>query len=109
MQPFLADDACAVLAQDNKNANVLTGFPRMKLWADALEKLETPVKGFKQVRLDSDFNKFFVPFKTSSHNPVPVRSVFVLNKTNSDSFDIEELRGMDRVPPIHTNTYRINF
>lgn len=105
----LSDDVCAVYAEAGKEANVYAGFPRIKLWADTLEMLETPTKELKQVRLDADFKKFFVPFKNSLHTPVPVRCVFVLNTTNTDTFTVEALHGKDRIDPIYDNTYRINF
>ena len=57
--PILADDLCAVAMDKDSRAIVLPGFPRLKLWADALKKLEVPAADLLRVRVDESFDKFF--------------------------------------------------
>ncbi|NWH03403.1 hypothetical protein [Desulfobacter latus] len=104
--PILADDVCAVSAEKKNGVKVLPGFPRLKLWADALKKLETSPEGLKQVRQAPDLNKYFIPFNSRANSPAPIRSIFILQSTHSDEFDIETLVGMKRIQPILKNTYR---
>lgn len=107
--PILADDVCAVSADGADVARVIPGFPRIKLWTDALNKLKTENTGLRQVRLDPDFKKYFVPFARTGERPTPVRSVFILSDTNRHDFDISELKGMERIEPILNHTYRPQF
>ena len=107
--PLLADDVCGIKVSDGEKAQVMPGFPWLKLWGDTLKRLERDKAGLKRVRLDSDFEKYFVPFDTAYGEPKQVRSVFILEATNRDGFNIEELSGMDRIEPVMANTYRPRF
>ena len=107
--PLLADDVCAVTADGDGEAKVIPGFPRLKLWADALEKLEADAAGLKRVRLARDFKKYFVPFDGESSTHAAIRSIFVLGTTNTDRFEIVELKGTEKLGPIIRNTYRPRF
>jgi hypothetical protein len=106
---ILADDVCAVSENGNGEVRVIPGFPRLKLWADTLKKLETEKSGLTQVRLDQDFKKYFVPFGHACTKPTPVRTVFLLKDTNTDRFEVSELNGMSRIEPLINNTYRVRF
>jgi len=107
--PILADDVCAVTADGNNGAKVIPGFPRLKLWADTLKKLDTEKSGLIRVRLDQEFEKYFVPFNNVCDKPTLVRSVFVLATTNTDKFEIVPLKARDKIDPIINNTYRPRF
>ena len=107
--PLLADDVCAVTAENGGGPHIIPGFPKLKLWADALKKLEKGREGLYRVRLDQAFEKYFVPFDHAGNGPVPVRSVFILDKTNTDQFEIVSLKGGDKIDPIINNTYRPRF
>lgn len=106
---LLADDVCAINGNGSGPSKVIPGFPRLKLWGDALKKLETETKGLNCVRVNHSLNKYFVPFDNIAPGPMPVRSIFVLKKNNTDQFNIEELKGMARVDPIIKNTFRPRF
>ena len=80
-----------------------------KLWADTLKKLEADKKKLNRVRLNQDFEKYFFPFNNAGNRPVPVRSVFVLQTTNTDQFEVVQLKGGDKIDPIINNTYRPRF
>lgn len=47
--PFLADDVCAVMTYNGRPA-VIPGFPRLKVWADVLKKMNVDKDEFKAVR-----------------------------------------------------------
>lgn len=107
--PLLSDDVCAVTATNRLLPHIIPGFPKLKLWSDALKKLEEDSEGLNRVRLDQDFEKYFVPFDNAGNSPVPVRSVFVLVTTNTDQFEIVPLKAGDKIDPILNNTYRPRF
>lgn len=106
---LLSDDVCAVSATNGERPHVIPGFPHLKLWADTLGELKQDRKGLKHVRLDKDFEKYFIPFHNVSGRPVPVRSVFLLEATNNDGFEIIQLKGMEKINPLIDNTYRPRF
>lgn len=106
---LLSDDVCAVTAQNGTDPYIIPGFPRLKLWADSLKKLEEDRTGFNRVRLDQEFEKYFVPFDNAGNGQVPVRSVFVLETTNIDQFEVVQLKRGDKIDPIINNTYRLRF
>jgi hypothetical protein len=105
---FLADDVCAITSHNGRPA-VIPGFPRMKLWADALKKLDTDKKKLKSVRWGGSLEKYFLPVGKTRETPVPVGSVFILEATNTDRMEVIDLRGGDKIDPLIANTYRMRF
>ena len=106
---LLSDDVCAVTAKNGGGPHIIPGFPRLKLWADALKKLQKGREGLNRVRLDQEFEKYFVPFNNVCDKPTLVRSVFVLATTNTDKFEIVPLKRGDKIDPILDHTYRPRF
>jgi len=107
--PLLSDDVCAVTATNGLVPHIIPGFPRLKLWADALKKLEEDRKGLDRIRLDQEFEKYFVPFDNACDRSTPVRSVFVLETTNTNEFEIIKLKAGEKLDPILNHTYRPRF
>jgi len=106
--PFLADDLCAITMCDGGPA-VIPGFPRLKLWADTLKKLDTSKDQLKSVRWGVDLEKYFLPVDSSLHTPVPLQAVFILKSTNKDALVITPLPGNEKIDPLIENTYRMHF
>ncbi len=106
--PFLADDVCAITT-DNGHPAVIPGFPRLKLWADCLKKMNTDKNTLKRVRWGKDLEKYFLPAEGFSNTPVPIKSVFVLETTNTDKMEISILKGAGKIDPLLDNTYRRRF
>lgn len=106
--PFLADDVCAIAMLNGKPA-VIPGFPRLKLWADVLKKLDKDKDLLKSVRWTQGLEKYFLPVEPLHKTPVPLKSVFVLETTNADKMEITALKGAEKIDPIIKNTYRLSF
>jgi hypothetical protein len=106
--PFLADDVCAVAMVDGK-PSVVPGFPRLKLWADALKKLDKDKDQFKSVRWVQGLEKYFLPVEPLHKTPVAVQSVFILGTSNTEKIEISVLKGGEKIDPIINNTYRLRF
>ena len=94
--PFLADDLCAISTENGVPA-VMTGFPRLKLWADALEKLEQDRQSLQSVRWGDRLEKYFMPVNTDNTPNVPVADVFILHTTNTETLSITELKGSEKI------------
>ncbi len=106
--PFLADDVCAV-GMINLQPAVIPGFPRLKLWADVLTKLEHNKDQLKSVRWTKGMDKYFLPVDPVHRSPVLLKSVFVLETAKSDEIKITRLTGADKINFIIKNTYRLQF
>ncbi len=106
--PFLADDVCAVAAADGQPI-VVPGFPRLKLWADALRKMDRNLAGLEKVRWIHGLEKYFLPVEDQLPSPAPVRAVFVLEVSGADQVEIAALKGQAKVPPLMGHTYRPHF
>jgi hypothetical protein len=105
---FLADDLCAIAIHDGRPA-VIPGFPRLKLWADTLKKLDTCKDKLKSVRWGVSLEKYFLPVDSCQHAPVPLQTVFILKSTNTDKLEITPLQGTEKIDPLIENTYRMRL
>ena len=106
--PFLADDVCAIMTVNGHPA-VIPGFPRLKLWADCLEKLDTDKNKLKSVRGSMKLEKYFLPVDRIQDTPFPLKSVFVLESSASGKMEITALKGAEKISPLIDNTYGLRF
>lgn len=107
--PFLADDVCAIAVTDGK-PTVIPGFPRLKLWADVLKKLDTDKNQLQSIRWTQGMEKYFLPVAPGHDQPVPLTSVFILRSSNNKKIiEIETLQKSEKINPLITNTYRMRF
>jgi len=53
--------------------------------------------------------KYFLPIESVQDTPVPLKSVFVLETTNTDKMEITALKGAEKIDPLIDNTYRLRF
>jgi hypothetical protein len=106
--PFLADDVCAITIINGKPA-VIPGFPRLKLWDDVLNKLNTDKDHLKSVRWTQGLEKYFLSVESGLDKPVPLKAVFILESSNTNNMEIKTLRGAEKIDPLINNTYRMLF
>lgn len=106
--PFLADDVCAVTLIKGKPA-VIPGFPRLKLWEDALQKLGKDKKQLKSIVWTKNLEKYFMPVEHRYEKPVPLKTVFNLEVIDTDRIEITALKGGAKINPLIGNTYRLGF
>ncbi len=103
--PLLADDLCAIAIHDGRPV-VIPGFPRLKLWADTLLKLDTRTERLQRVRLGVQLEKYFLPVDDSLQEPVPLAAVYTLAVSNTDTMSVTPLSGANKVDQLLGNTYR---
>lgn len=106
--PFLADDVCAIAVIDGKPA-VIPGFPRLKLWADVLKKINTDKDHLKSIPWTQGLEKYFLSVEPEHDKPVPLKSVFILETSNTNNMEIKTLKGAEKIDPLINNTYRLHF
>ena len=101
---LLADDVVPISA----DGQALAGFPRIKLWQDAADRLGISTTGLRRIR--PDMEKFDIPLGDAWHpDPLPVRWLYVLRKSPRPGIHIEPIEGMDRLAPLKANTYRVQY
>lgn len=96
----LSDDVVPVTA----DGLALTGYPRIKLWDDALERLGVPTDGL--ARIHTSHEKFQFPLERSSSEPVPLRWIYVLERHEGDELTLEPVHGALTFSLLHEHTYR---
>lgn len=96
----LSDDVVPVDA----DGLALPGYPRIKLWDDALDRLGRSSDDLE--RIHDDHAKFHVPLDRPALTPLPLRRVYVLERHAGDELRIEEARGAVTFALLHEHTYR---
>jgi hypothetical protein len=101
---ILADDVVPV----DLNYSALPGFPRIKLWQDAADRLGIDTKKLRRIR--PDIEKFNYPlFNQFAQQPLPIRWVYILDSHNAAETLLEPIVGLERFRPLRDNTYRMIF
>ncbi len=91
---ILADDMIALTFGGEGQVMALSGFPQVKLWADAAKALGRSTEGLRRVLPEID--RFFAPeVGRFDPNPSPLRAVYFLRTHSEPEFLLELL---DRAP-----------
>lgn len=96
----LSDDVVPVDAA----GMAIPGHPRIKLWADALERLGVGTEGLE--RINDDHAKFQLPLRRNEVGPLPLRWVYVLDRHAGDELLLEPVRGAATFSTLFEHTYR---
>jgi hypothetical protein len=83
--------------------------PRLKLTQEATTQLSMDTEGLRLIR--PGVPKFNYPLTGDQYcaDPVPVRWIYILAPHQEDHLSVTSIRGMDRLRPLLTNTYRFRF
>jgi len=101
---ILADDVVPV----NEDCHALPGFPRIKLWQDAADKLRIDTRELRRIR--PEMEKYNRPVLNQFANkPLPVRWIYILGSHHAAEIKLEAIRGLHRFQPLRNNTYRVRF
>ncbi len=100
----LADDVVAVDAE----GRALPGLPRVKLWQDAADQLAISTAGLTRIR--PDVEKFEWPLADRfCREPLPIRWICIIAPTEGAEATVEAVEGLDRLPILRDNSYRLHF
>lgn len=99
----LSDDVVPV----DDAGNALPGYPRIKLWPDALDRLGRTSEGLEKVHHGID--KYHLPLSRGALQPLPLRWIYVLERHGGDALRIEPAQGAITFALLHEHTYRNEF
>ncbi|MDF7775635.1 hypothetical protein P1X14_10285 [Sphingomonas sp. AOB5] len=104
---LLSDDVCVITPGADSGYDAQPGLPRMRLWADAIERTGRDAEAL-DVAVDG-LDKFVVPtVDAQPQTALPLRAIFVLTK-GDDAVSIRPVTGMAAAKALITNTYRAAF
>lgn len=106
----LSDDVCAISFNPAGGPIVHAGPPRVRLWRDALERLELTASDFsRSFDDDPDYDKFDVPLNCSAaaSEDTLVRAVSVLEEGCGPA--VLRLTGVEAVEALYSHTYRGSY
>lgn len=95
----LSDDVVPV----DDAGRALPGWPRLKLWADALDRLGVPTDDLRRVR--DSHAKFHVPLDRPALAPLPIRWIYTLDR-HDEPLRITRLGGAEVFTSLHEHSYR---
>ncbi|MFP4042207.1 MAG: hypothetical protein ACLFT4_01915 [Bacteroidales bacterium] len=104
----LLTDDITVLTEKNGEIQVLPSYPFIKLWKDSIEHLNQPEEnGF---RLREQMEKYGFRLENEFYpEPLPVKSIFILNPHNKPEYSQHELTGVEKFNALRNHTYRFRF
>ncbi len=104
----LADDVCAVRVEDGGPPMVYPAYPELKLWADAIDKLEIDPEGLARAR--PQLEKSCLPTgEALAQQPLPISRLYLLSTTNTDELELRPIDGMAKLEALSRHTYRRRF
>jgi hypothetical protein len=96
----LADDVVPV----DPDGRALPGYPRIKLWGDAVARLG--VDADRLERVASSVDKFQLPIRRATSEALPLRWVYVLERHTGDELSLEPAHGALTFSQLHEHTNR---
>ena len=107
---LLADDISAVSfgAEAGDAPEVLSGFPRLKLWKATLDHFECDPAGFRRLR--PELEKYHFP--VDDHFcavPQKLNAIYILQPQDDPGIRVRALSGLARLEAIRTHLYKIRF
>lgn len=97
---LLSDDVVPV----DDTGHALPGYPRIKLWDDALEALGLGTEGYE--RIIAKRAKFHVPISRGPLDALPLRWIYVLETQDGPQLELCAASGVDAFALLHEHTYR---
>ncbi len=102
-----ADDLCVIGVNKEGIPLVFPGYPQLKLWGDALEKMGSQPSAYLPLHWLPD--KFAVPTPRFNREPLPIKKIFILFPHDKDRIEITPVTGIDKYKALRFQTYRRRF
>lgn len=96
----LSDDVVPV----DQEGRAVPGYPRIKLWDDALARLGVATDDLE--RINDDHEKFQLPLRRAVLAPLPLRWIYVLERHRGTDLTTEPVHGATTFGLLHEHTYR---
>ena len=107
--PLLCDDVCVVRFDGDHAPMVYPGFPRLKLWSDALSAFDIDPGELQRDYFRADKYHLSVPDRFWI-DPVPLQHINILQfSDDAPAPRIEDIQPAQAVPLLRNNTYRYQY
>ncbi len=103
---FITDDVSPVLIVNSK-LTILPVKKRIKLWEDALHKLEISTEKLNRVR--PRVKKFYLPVENEVTSDQPLDQIFIVHTHNKNEYISIELKGMDKFDALRSQIFRKSY
>jgi len=100
---LLADDKVAVIQEDGRPM-VVPGYPTVRLWRDARERMGAPADGLPRLR--ADLEKYLFRADEIRAEPSPLRALFCLDARSVSEVQVERMEGVEAFQAVYRSTYR---
>jgi len=104
----LTDDVVSIQLSVDGVHHIVPGFPNIKLWQDAADKLNKNTAGLEPIR--DELAKFRVAAEEHYlDHPLAISALYILTPTEDSDIQTQKLSGFDKVTALIVNTYRLSF
>jgi hypothetical protein len=103
---FLTDDVTPMVFP-NRVPHIWSLSDRIKLWGDTLKQLEKKEDGLHRIYPDTE--KFYYPLDNATGSTYKLDQVYILEITDTESIEIEELSGSSKFIAMRSEIYRQEY
>lgn len=103
--PVLSDDICAVHSVGGSPPILYPGLRELQLWSDAARKLGMRPEDLPPTR--TGMEKYYLRDHEAAADPLPIKHVYILHMVNHPGFEIQKLRGMEKIEELAQQTYQM--
>lgn len=105
---MIADDIAGIVLDPACRPMVLPGYPQIKIWTDAAERLGVSKESLRRLR--PRFEKFAMSSVSGIADvPLPLGTIYTLHIHNEADIRIEALEGSARFAAVRQSTFRESF
>ena len=105
---ILADDVCVVSLTEDGLPMILPGYPQLKLGMDAARKLGKDPESLPRIHPRVEKISLLLQ-EEFCREPMSLRHLYVLETSAHGEFNLEPLKGGEKLTAIINNTYRLGF
>jgi hypothetical protein len=104
---IFSDDIIVIKEDKDKRINALASYPMIKLWDDAIVKLQDELFNDRSFHVAPDMDKYGIFFhKDFDRNPYPVERAFILHVKEDGAIETRRLEDADAFKGIEPQVYR---
>jgi len=105
---IMADDVSVISFSAAGIPLIISAYPQLKLWADAMKLVGKTPGDLPRVR--AEMEKYALPLGEGfARHPAPLQRVYELTVSNSPAFGLTSLQGIDKLAVLIDHTYRLQF
>ncbi|MHA8103825.1 hypothetical protein [Aquirufa nivalisilvae] len=107
---IFSDDVIVLEQEQNQDVQARASYPMIKLWDDAIEKLQSEMFEKRDFLVKPGYEKFgFFFHEQFDRNPYPIKLIVVLKIKEVDHVEYQELQGGEAFKEFIAQSYRPNL